>query len=415
MGKKDAQSFIIEDINKIREFLLTSNKEMYEYVCNSASKFVLFYKYLTHSDIATFGKATKPNSHEKNFLYYIKTEDMINVEKQTEVRFQTAHQSNIGLKQAFYDKVGLPNPRLVSPYLVNEYLNVFLVNSSVEYFKTEYTLGIFKKMERIPKENKSWAYDSIDIKLNNGMFTPIELSCAVHGIGTDKDTEFHKLRHHLFKSDTIILLAEQTTSSKNNLFILVEKNPAFFSTLGIINRNYQTYLDTINKNRRLLATTKDNAISSEKIDGENEITRAQQSVWRNMLAKEMMSYTLQDSQIFCPFTYITVNFENLGSLFTASHIKGFKDESITNEEKYDINNGLLLCANADALFDKHLITVDKNKELVFSFLLNNDYQLKSKLLLLQPIFQPILNEKRMEYLAYHHKIFEKLEIERKNQ
>ena len=103
----------------------------------------------------------------------------------------------------------------------------------------------------------------------------------------------------------------------------------------------------------------------------------------------------------------------MGSLFIASHIKGFSDPNTTNEEKYDINNGIIICANADALFDKHLITINQNKQIVFSFLLDDDIRLKSQLLLMQPIFQPILNEKRMEYLKYHREVFKKLEVLRK--
>lgn len=40
----------------------------------------------------------------------------------------------------------------------------------------------------------------------------------------------------------------------------------------------------------------------------------------------------------------------------ASHIHPFRDA--TDEQKLDANNGLLLSANLDALFDKHLITFD---------------------------------------------------------
>ena len=82
----------------------------------------------------------------------------------------------------------------------------------------------------------------------------------------------------------------------------------------------------------------------------------------------------------------------------ASHIKGFSDPNTTNEEKYDVNNGLLICANADALFDKHLITINENKEIEFSFLLDDDIRLKTQLLLMQPIFKPILNEKECNIL-----------------
>ena len=98
-------------------------------------------------------------------------------------------------------------------------------------------------------------------------------------------------------------------------------------------------------------------------------------------------------------------------LFIASHIKRFSDSDC--DEAFDINNGLLLCANADALFDKHMITVDENKKLIFSFLIDNDYMLKQKLLLNQPIFEIVLNEKRMEYMKDHREIFFKKEQERK--
>lgn len=72
-----------------------------------------------------------------------------------------------------------------------------------------------------------------------------------------------------------------------------------------------------------------------------------------------------------------------------------------------------MVANADALFDKHLITVNENKELVFSFLIQQDYMLQSRLLLNQPIFKSVLNEKRMMYLREHREKFLVKEEERK--
>lgn len=416
MRGKEYQSAVLEDRAKIEEFLMSANPQMFEYIKeHDSSKFVLFYKYITHSDIATFGKATQANSHQKNYLYYISTQDMLNVEENTQKTFQTAHQSNIGLKKEFYDLVGLPNPRAINQYNINDYMNVVLVNDSVEYFKTEYTYRIFEKMDRIPS-GKNWNFLELDVKLEEGNFTPIDLHCAVHGIGTSQDVEFHKLRHHLFKGDTIIFLAELYSGAipkKDNLFVIVEKNPAFFSVLGLVNSNYEKYLKEVREQRNIKATNKNNAVDLESLDNNEELTRVQQSGWRNMLAKEMMGYTQEDGLVFCPFTYITADFDSASPLFVASHIKGFKDKNTTNEEKYDINNGLLLCANADALFDKHLISINEKKELVFSFLIDNNHQLKSKLLLSQPIFTPILNEKRMEYLAYHKKVFDKMEIERR--
>jgi hypothetical protein len=412
MQGKEYVNFLLEERDKIEEFIAEISGEMLEYMgAKKDSKFVLFYKYLTHSDLATFGKATKVNSLEKNLLYYINTNEMSEIEKKTNKPFQTAHQSCIGLKEKFYELAKLPKPRDVDPYLINDHMNVYLVNSNMKYFTGEYTKKIFEKLgKQISKNSKrNWEFDDLNIALSEEQFTEIPLHCAVHGLGMATDEEFHKLRHHLFKGDTFILLAELTSTGENNLFILLEKNPIFFSILGETNKSYENYQVGLRKRLVSKVISKENAVENL----EEEVTRQQQNAWRKMLAKEMMGYTQVEDQIFCPFTYITVKFNELGTLFVASHIKGFKDPNTTNEEKYDVNNGILICANADALFDKHLISINENKELIFSFLLDADVRLKTQLLLMQPIFQPILNEKRMEYLKYHREVFYEMEKLRK--
>ena len=62
---------------------------------------------------------------------------------------------------------------------------------------------------------------------------------------------------------------------------------------------------------------------------------------------------------------------------------------------------------------KYMITVNEDKELVFSFLLETDYVLRNKLLLNQPLFQLVLNDERMKNLEEHRKIFYQKEEERK--
>lgn len=407
---KDYVNFILEDTDSIKDFVAKISTKMFDRIeSNKDAKYVLFYKYLTHSDLATFGKATSPNSLEDNLLYYIKEDEMKSIEEKTSRPFQTAHQSCIGLKTKLYSLVGLPQPRDNDPYLINDYYNVFLDNENLEYFTSKYTKYVFEKCGKIIPA--SWDFSKLDIKTSNGSFTPISLHCAVHGLGMAIDTDFHKLRHHLFKGDTFILLFEIKETEKN-MYILLEKNSVFFSIIGKTNKAYEEYQKLLRK--RLIDKTlgKDNAVDETDID--DVVTRQQQSAWRKMLANEMMGYTQTDDQVFCPFTYITADFEDLGALFVASHIKGFSDPNTSNEEKYDVNNGFLLCANADALFDKHLITIGENRELIFSFLLDSDIQLKNKLLLLQPIFQPILNEKRMEYIKYHRDYFYQCEKDRKS-
>ena len=407
---KDYLSIIVEEREKISEFIGQISSDMYEYISEATdSRFVMFYKYLTHSDLATFGKATRPNSHENNLLYYLKIEDMLKIEENTKKPFQTAHQSCIGLTETFYKKIGLPNPRSTPPYLINNYMSVKLVNSSVKYFSSEYTKKVFENLNKDVSKKKAWNFDEIDIKLNEGRFTEIPLHIAVHGLGMAESVEFHKLRHHLFKGDTFILLYEENKDYKN-LFIILEKNPIFFNIIGETNAEFTAYQERVRDRLVSGFSRKENAVNTEI---EEEVTRQQQSAWRKMLANEMMAYTQTPNSVFCPITYITANFETLGTLFVASHIKGFKDPNTTNEEKYDINNGLLLVSNADALFDKHLISIDENQELVFSFLLDDDIRLKTQLLLMSPIFKPILNAKRMKYLEYHYSKFKELETIRK--
>lgn len=64
-------------------------------------------------------------------------------------------------------------------------------------------------------------------------------------------------------------------------------------------------------------------------------------------------------------------------LLYASHIKAWSDCSSASE-KLDENNGLLLCAHHDALFDKHLISFDANGKPVISSTLSPEEQASLK-------------------------------------
>ena len=410
----NVESCLEKDTEKITEFLSNISGTMYDYINeHSGSQYIMFYKYLTHSDLPTFGKSTKSNSLDKNFLYYLSKKEMEDIESQTEKPFQTAHQSSIGLKRAFYTSIGVPDPR-EEIYLLNDYMDVLVVNDNLKYFKSEYTKKIFDKLEKPYNGStviKSWNFDKLDIALDeDSAFTPLELHVAVHGLGERKDEDFHKLRHHIFKGDTFILLCELNENYKR-LFIILEKNPIFFSILGETNDDYEEYKIKTKDRLTTQITNKYSEVAEAEID--YEVNLKMQLVWRNMLAKEMMGYTPVNRQVFCPITYITLDYDELGTLLVATHIKGINDEKTTAEEKYDINNGLLLSTTASALFDKHLITIDENKDLLFSIYLD-DYKLKNQLLLLQPIFRPILNEKRMQYLAYHKSIYDAEEFKRSN-
>jgi len=61
---------------------------------------------------------------------------------------------------------------------------------------------------------------------------------------------------------------------------------------------------------------------------------------------------------------------NLKEILIASHIVPWRD--CTDDERLDVENGLLLSPNYDALFDKHLISFDEDGKLIKSDLLSDE-------------------------------------------
>lgn len=406
----------INDINKIKLFIQSRSSDMYKYMEESSSEFSLWSKTLFHSDLTGRGKREgNKQPLKKNYLYYLSVKEMETILKRSKKPFASAKQSNIGMPAEFYDDLGInklerrhgQQTTRHDHIKLNDSINVMLVNDTVSYFKQNYTEKVLRKLNKYDSNAESIFCDRNDITLNTeSSFTEIQLTEAIHGLGTSSDKEFHKLRLSMFLNDTIIFLIEHCTN-RNNLFILLEKNPKFYTLAGETNSAWEKYLST----QRFQEESAIRSLSGPT-PAEDEKTRNMQSAWKNMLAKEMMAYTTEEGKVFCPFTGVDADFNNFSMLFIASHIKRH-EHCVNNKESYNINNGLLLSANADALFDKHMITIGENKELVFSFLLKTNYELRNKLLLNQPIFKMILNDERMKNIEEHRKIFYEKEEERK--
>ncbi|MEG2489133.1 HNH endonuclease signature motif containing protein [Anaerorhabdus sp.] len=412
MGNKNSTIYMDEK-EKIDAFVQSRSTTMYEYMMQSNSQFTLWYKTLAHSDLTNRGKKNGLNEGlEKNYLYYLSVEEMEKIQEQfPEKPFESAKQSNIGLPTQFYGDLGVPRlerrkgkqETQHAHVLVNEYADVMFVNDTIEFFTQEYTARVLK---RLNKYNRLFCSRN-DVTLNEKTpFTEIQLTEAIHGLGTADDVEFHKLRLSMFLNDTVIFLIEHR-KEKNRLYIMLEKNPRFFTLANVADTAWEKYIAT--HRRQEVAKIKGKEPLSA---GEDEKSRRLQSAWKDKLAKEMMTYTTEEGKVFCPITNICADFSAFSMLFVASHIKRHVDCS-NDKESFDVNNGLLLSANADALFDKYMITINEEKELVFSFLLEPDYKLRSELLLNSPIFKLVLNEARMKNLEEHRKIFYKKEEERK--
>ncbi len=387
-----------EDIDKM--LTIIESDFMRKYINEHRdSNYTLIYKYLTHSDIIAPGKRNERQGIEKNYLNYLSLEAMKEMERKNQ-KFETAHQTCIAVSDTFCEKLGMPVGRGEQRY-VEQYADVYLVNDTLEYFDINYTRKVFEKLDKIP----NWKFEDYKLNLDNeNEITKINLTYAAHGVGTARDIEFHKLRRSLFRNDRIMFLIENKLNSQNNVFILLSKNPVFYTILGIKNNRWLKIAEEDIKRKEYILTQQKNVSTEEIVD------RRQQSAWRKRLAEEMMNYTTNEYEVFCPLTYITVNYENAGTLFRASHIKRYADCS--NQEKFDINNGILMCANADALFDKHLITISNDGEIIFSELIKNDRVLINKLLLNQPVFKDILNDERLHYLEEHRRVFAEKEQRR---
>lgn len=402
---------IIEDVDKIIEYLEGKSDSIIELIKNNRDcEYTLFQKYITHSDLITAGKRNgKDQSVDRNYLYYLSNDKMLEME-QTQ-KMESAKQSNIGMPKEFYKKLEMPilkrrkgqqHTQHKHP-CINDYADVYLVNDTLKYFNIEYTKKVFQKL----RKKVDWSFAQLNFTLNDGDFTPIKISYAIHGLGIKSDTYFHKLRMNIFKGDSFICLVKRNIDThKKELYILLEKNPIFFTIIGETNYLWERYLQLKNiKDLNKLT------IEEKLLHKTDEKNRSLQNKWKDMLAAEMMNYTSVENEVFCPFTYITADYNTLKTLYRASHIKSFAE--CDSSEVYDINNGLLLCANADALFDKHLITIGTNKELIFSFVLEHDEKLKQMLRLNNEIFKGILNDERMHYLEYHREEFIRKEALRK--
>lgn len=403
----------ISNKNQIISFVQSRSLSMLEYIQNSSSYYTLWYKNLSHSDLTNRGKRNGSREGlEKNLLYYLSIEEMKSIQEYfPEKPFESAKQSNIGLPSQFYEDLGIrrlerrkgKQDSQHKHIVLNENINVMLVNDTMEYFNQEYTGRVLKKLNKFDRLFSS----KNNVNLNeNSPFTDIKLTQAIHGLGTANDEEFHKLRLSMFLNDTVIFLIEHK-EERNQLFIMLEKNPRFFTLIGAADTAWEKYL--VSHRRQEVAKIKGD-ISLDA--SENEKSRRLQSAWKDKLAKEMMTYTTDEGKVFCPFTNVSANFSAFSMLFVASHIKSHAECSC-DKESFDINNGLLLSANADALFDKYMISVNEEKELIFSFLLEKDFILRNKLLLNQPIFQMVLNVERMKNLEQHRKKFYEKENERK--
>lgn len=92
---------------------------------------------------------------------------------------------------------------------------------------------------------------------------------------------------------------------------------------------------------------------------------------------------------------------SLSPVLIASHIKPWSISS--NTERIDVDNGLLLSATYDKLFDSGLITFKENGELLISDIIDDNSRKKLGLVA-KTKYDIKVNGKMKEYLKYHNDI-----------
>lgn len=89
------------------------------------------------------------------------------------------------------------------------------------------------------------------------------------------------------------------------------------------------------------------------------------------------------------------------AVLRASHIKEWSESS--REERIDANNGLLLCANHDALFDRHLISFNpESGDICISDSINSEQRTA---LNLSDSFNLSMSDRMKSYMQIHYKKF----------
>ena len=132
--------------------------------------------------------------------------------------------------------------------------------------------------------------------------------------------------------------------------------------------------------------------------------RKYQGQWRKHLASLYILQSIDYKSIIeCPFTGLKVEYPSEFTIMRASHIKAYKDCKDV-KEAYDIYNGFLLSANADALFDKYLLSV--NPETLRIECSNAiSPKLKSEIHLNKTLSKRYVNKEVVKYLEYHYDKF----------
>lgn len=199
----------------------------------------------------------------------------------------------------------------------------------------------------------------------------------------------HSLNHYVcilipseYSSELSKLMGNSTNFSIPNPAFDIDKSSEAFCS--IMEKNVLQEFDDINTSNLSVST----GLSGYDKEQFTKV-RVGQSSFRKLLIE----------QRGCTCELCSVN---VPEVLRASHIQSWA--SSTPAERLDLQNGLLLCANHDVLFDRHLITIDvETNKLLISSSIPEDQQKELKLIHPKTIS---LGERMKAYMKKHNKLFE---------
>lgn len=227
---------IIDNIEEIKRYLNIGNYIPNDVLTNDV-RFILFRKYLTHSDLVNIGKGNfYENGYQKRYILYY--DNIKELEKYT-TKLPIAKQSNITLPSEFYDVIMKESLEYIGRWrnIASKY--TCLIPKSI---KADFNL---EDIDKISKKNGKNSYKNADRKFSelenysidyNDNFLMIDrVSIAAHGIGVKSDKALYGLRSLMFKGDVLNILVNL---DDRILYIVPERNERYYFEVGKINKDY---------------------------------------------------------------------------------------------------------------------------------------------------------------------------------
>lgn len=204
---------------------------------------------------------------------------------------------------------------------------------------------------------------------------------------------------------------DNPVSISDNIDKILELYPSKYSPFTVNGRGSQGYLFEIGKDlgEYLLKLANDkNNIDINIISEEDEekyiedidsiLEKFKDVTEKERIVKARVGQELFKKKLLVRSCQCAICGMNIKSLLRASHCKPWGKAN--HKERLDVNNGLLLCPNHDALFDTGLIAFEDNGKIIISSQIEKD---QYKLLNIDEHIRLEFINEQLQYIRYHRK------------